>query len=339
MAFDIHHYHSLTKKYITYFGNVFNNITLIKYNKEHTAEISRIKVPIVYGPKEQYIYVLKQDIEKSKQVQVSLPLMSFEIVDISYDSSRQQNPIIRNNFRNSPSSSFSQFVGVPYDLVFKLQIYTRNADDAFQIVEQIFPKFQPDLNISVNLQKELGFIKDIPIILNSVNQEIEYEGDMSKSRTIIWTLNFTLKAFYYGPISDSKIIKRAFANTYLDPSLSTGYLMRLNLTEGNNGDYKIEDVVYQGSSLEYATAAGIVIEWHRTANNSRLRIGGVQGLFTVNNTIHSASTNASYKLETIDMTPLKIVSQKFEIDPFSANIGDPFGIIETTLEFPDTLED
>jgi hypothetical protein len=52
---------------------------------------------------------------------------------------------------------------------------------------------------------------DIPVILNRVNIDDVYEGDFKERRSMVWTLDFTLKGYLYGPVKSSKIIK--FANT------------------------------------------------------------------------------------------------------------------------------
>ena len=333
-----HFYHQLMRKYVTLFGNIFNEITLKRYNKAHTTEISRIAVPIVYSPKEKYIYALLQDPDKNTQINLTLPAMAFEMTNISYDNTRKQNSLIRNINGTSSTAAASQYMGVPYDIGFALSIYARNNDDAMQIVEQILPIFNPSLTVSVNLLSELGITRDIPVILNSVDQNIEYEGNFETSRYVMWTLNFTMKAFFFGPISTAKIIKTAYANTYLDPALATGYILKVNLGTGS-GDYKLEDVVYQGRSIAEASAAGIVVDYSEAnTNNKTLRIGGVQGVFEINANIHAASTNAVYRLSSFDVTPIKLVSYKVSVNPLTANIGDDYGFTETTIEYPDTLD-
>jgi hypothetical protein len=275
--------------------------------------------------------MLRQDPEKNRPVQTIFPTMTYEITSFVYDNSRKQNSLLKNMSARDAVSAQTQYVGVPYDLNFTMSIFTRNADDAFQIVEQILPIFNPDFNISVNLQSEMGIIRDIPIILNGVNQNIEYEGDFSKSRFIEWTLDFTMKVYFYGPITTSKIIKTAFANTWLDPTLSTGYINSLNLGTGN-GVFKMEDIVFQGSSYKEATAYAVVIDWD--ANNKILKAGSTQGSFVVNNTIQAVSTNASYIISSFDVSPIKLASQKIEVSPLTANIGDPFGYFTETKEWP-----
>ena len=40
---------------------------------------------------------------------------------------------------------------------------------------------------------ELDIIRDIPIVLNDIQYEDDYEGDFASRRAIIYTLSFTAK--------------------------------------------------------------------------------------------------------------------------------------------------
>jgi hypothetical protein len=53
---------------------------------------------------------------------------------------------------------------------------------------------------------------DIPIILNSVNIEDNYDGTFQERRFVTYTLNFTLKSNFYGPVSNTGPITTVFIN-------------------------------------------------------------------------------------------------------------------------------
>jgi hypothetical protein len=110
---------------------------------------------------------------------------------------------------------------VPYNLSFELAIISKNQEDGLQILEQILPFFQPHYNLSVKLLPDVGETKDVPVTLNSVDYEDEYEGDFSARRAIIYTLQFTVKTYLYGPITDSKTIKKVITDMYTDTNTSS----------------------------------------------------------------------------------------------------------------------
>ena len=48
----------------------------------------------------------------------------------------------------------------------------------------------------------------MPIVLDEVLYEDTYDGDFNKRRAVIYTLNFTAKTYLYGPMAQSKIIRK-----------------------------------------------------------------------------------------------------------------------------------
>tara|TARA_Y100000401_G_C8155709_1_gene141774 strand:- start:73 stop:534 length:462 start_codon:yes stop_codon:yes gene_type:complete len=97
-----------------------------------------------------------------------------------------------------------------------ITLYTmaKNSDDALQIVEQILPYFQPDYTLTINDMTDMGIKKDVPIILNSIDYEDNYQGNFEARRAIIYTLTFTTKFFLYGPVTSSKVIKTVQVDQY-----------------------------------------------------------------------------------------------------------------------------
>jgi hypothetical protein len=223
-------------------------------------------------------------------------------------------------------------MGVPYDIGFELNIYTRNIDDGTHIVEQILPYFNPDYTISIRPIAELDFTKDTPIVLNSVTNSIEHEGNFDAVRFVTWKLTFNMKAYFYGPVSKSKIIRTVNSNIFNDPSLQAGYIIRMNTGEGS-GTFKLEDIVYQGDNYQTATAYGIVSSWN--ADSQKIQITGAQGQFVANSIIRGSSTNAAYTVVSFDASPLKLVNINIVPNPIDAEPGDDYGYTTTITEWPD----
>jgi hypothetical protein len=318
------------------FGTLFNNITVKRINRDTNVEIERFKVPLIYAPKEKYFARLRADPDLERPIQNILPRMSFEITGFSYDAARKQNSLLRQAKANTETRVSSNYMGVPYDLNFDLQLYARNVDDGTHIVEQILPYFTPDYTVTANMIPELGFLKDVPVILNSVSNVIEHEGNFDSVRFVTWTLSFTMKGYYYGPISTPKIIRKVIANINNDPSLRSGYITRVNVDEGNNGTFKIDDIVYQGPSYETAKAYGVVSKWN--ANTGKLTLAGVQGQFVTNVDIKAVSSNANYNLASFEVTPLKLATITIEPDPIDAEPDDDYGYSVNITEWPENDE-
>lgn len=326
-------YHQLTRKAVVLFGRLFDDIIVVRKNDQSGEEVNRFRVPLVYSPKEKMVTRIFSDPDLLRQIQVMLPRMGFEITGISYDASRKQNSLLKAARANTTTHVTSSYMGVPYDINFQLNIYTRNIDDGTHIVEQILPFFNPDFTVTTNMIPDLTMMKDVPIILNNVSNDIQYEGDYDSVRYVNWTLNFTMKMHYYGPISHPKIIRSVYTNIYQDPSLQSGYITRIN-TANANGVFKVDDMVYQGNTYQTATAYGSVVKYN--SNTNQMIIGATQGTFRVNTEIRALSTNGVCTLDSFYITPMKFAEILITPDPANAEPTDDYGYNITVTEWPDT---
>lgn len=208
--------HKTIRKYVILFGTLFNNIYITRQNKAGET-IQTLKIPLNYGPKEKFLARLEGNPNLDREIAISLPRISFELTDINYAAERKLATIgkITAQDPNNPSQKLYQYNPVPYDFNFTLSIMVKNAEDGTAILEQILPYFNPAWTASVNLNPDLGVPTDVPIILNSVVSEDTYEGDFINRRALIWTLQFTVKGYVFGPTKTSGVIKEVDVNVYV----------------------------------------------------------------------------------------------------------------------------
>jgi len=303
------YYNRMIRKITVAFGDLFNNITMVRYNPDQTEQ-ERFVVPIEYATKELYVMRIQGDPNLDKKVMITLPRMSYEMNGLSYDSSRKQMTNIK-QFNQNGSVTSSQYVPVPYNFDFSLYLYVRNIEDGNQIIEHILPFFAPDYTIKVNMIPEMGIVKEVPVILKDTKYEVNYEGDYSSdTRTVIWTLNFTVKGFIFGATSTAGLIKTSITNILNNIPTDQNIIFKMNT--GGNGIYETNELVYQGTSPALATASGKVVKW--LPANNELTLTNLTGNF-VSNTypLIGQTTNSkwifnSYKLvqnnySTITITP------------------------------------
>ena len=196
-----YYYHEIVRKTIVSFGTLFNSIS-IRHNDSSGGTYSELKVPLAYGPSQKFLARLEQQADLNKPVGITLPRMSFEMNNVSYDPSRKTG--VTQTFKASDGNNIKKvFMPVPYNIGFELNILAKLNDDALQIIEQILPYFQPSFNLTVDLVKAIGEKRDIPIVLDSINFQDDYEGDFSTRRALIYTLGFTAKTYLFGPVAES----------------------------------------------------------------------------------------------------------------------------------------
>lgn len=199
-------YHEILRRTIISFGTLFNNISI--QHKNDSGDItSIIKVPLAYGPTQKFLARLEQEPDLNKPIQITLPRMSFEFVGLNYDNSRKVTTTQTFFSKDSNSELRRSYMPVPYNMEFELSIMTKQNDDMLQIVEQILPYFQPGFTLTVDLVDQIGEKRDIPVILNNISMEDDYEGDFSTRRSLVYTLNFTAKTYLFGPVSDTSLSK------------------------------------------------------------------------------------------------------------------------------------
>ena len=204
-------YNEIFRRTIISFGSLFNNI-LIKQDDSSGDVNNQFKVPLAYGPTQKFLARITQQPDLNKSVSLSLPRMSFEFVGLTYDPSRKvtQTQKFKKALTSSKSSIQTAYMPVPYNMEFELAIMTKLNDDMLQIVEQILPYFQPAYTMSVNLVESIGEKRDIPVTLESISMDDDYEGDFSSRRALVYTLRFSAKTYLFGPVSSasSDIIKK-----------------------------------------------------------------------------------------------------------------------------------
>ena len=198
-------YNEIFRKTIISFGTLFNDITIKQEN-------STVKVPLAYGPTQKFLARLEESPDLNKRTSLTLPRMSFEFTGLTYDSARKvtttQQFTVKDN--TTGKNTNKAYMPVPYSMQFELSIMSKLNDDALQIVEQILPYFQPQYNLTVNLLSTMKEKRDIPVILESVTMDDQYEGNFTSRRVLLYTLRFSAKTYLFGPVTSATkdIIKK-----------------------------------------------------------------------------------------------------------------------------------
>jgi hypothetical protein len=205
-------YNEILRRTIISFGTLFNNIS-IKHEDSSDNVVSVVKVPLAYGPTQKFLARINQSPDLNKPFAITLPRMSFEFIGLTYDPSRKVTTTQQFKVKdpNDGTETKKSYMPVPYNMQFELSIMSKLNDDALQIVEQILPYFQPAYNLTVELVESIKEKRDIPVVLENITMQDDYEGDFSQRRVLLYTLRFTAKTYLFGPTSSATkdIIKKA----------------------------------------------------------------------------------------------------------------------------------
>ena len=258
-------YHEIIRKTIIAFGTLFNDVHIRHTDGQGNAE-SDLKVPLAYGPSQKFLARITQQADLNKPIQITMPRMSFEMTSIDYDSTRKTSLVQTFKTCDDGSKVKKVFMPVPYNIGFELNILSKLNDDSLQILEQILPYFQPHFNLTIDLVDSIGEKRDIPIILESVNFQDDYEGNFDTRRALIHTLRFTAKTYLFGAIADSSdgLIRKVQVDMYSSTDRATAkremrYIVTPTAKEDKNNDGVIDATDH--ALLEPGDSFGFDEEW------------------------------------------------------------------------------
>jgi len=209
---------------------------------------------------------------------------------------------------------------------------TKLNDDMLQIVEQIIPYFQPAYTISVDLVETIGEKRDIPIVLEGISMQDDYEGDYSTRRALIYTLRFTAKTYLFGPVTDvSKDIIEKVSVGFIagdrtnTPTREISYSVEPRATQSytNNIVTNLKsDITSTDGIIEVNDATAISSGSFITIDNEELKVSSVSGnKLTVTRGVDS--TNASAH---VAGSEIKLITSS---DNTLIQFGDDFGFSGT----------
>jgi hypothetical protein len=210
---------------------------------------------------------------------MNLPRMSFELVGITYDPQRKVTNTQSFLAKSSTNSTeiVKSYMPVPYNVEFELSIMTKLNDDMLQIIEQILPYFQPSYNMTIDLVDTIGEKRDIPVILNSIGMQDDYEGDYSTRRSLIYTLRFIAKTYLFGPVNagiSKDIVKKVTigfnAGSPTSRSSDLKYSVEPTATKnytGNSITTLIQDISDSDTILNIDDESSLIVGSYLTIDN------------------------------------------------------------------------
>ena len=334
-----YYYHEIIRRTIIAFGTLFNNIE-IKHKTQSGDAYSSVKVPIAYGPTEKFLARLEQRPDPRQRVGITLPRLAFEMDSIAYDNQRKVSTMQTfKAFTTDGSKARKVFMPVPYNLGFKLYAMTQYNEDSLQIIEQILPFFQPSFNLTVDLVKAIGEKRDIPMVLENVSFQDNYDSGMEEKRVIIYTLDFTAKTYLFGPVADNSegIIKKVQVDYATDTAnrKATSRQLRYVAEPRALKDYNDDVVSKLAEDITPGQRKFLVTDVSSLVVDSYIAIGDemmyIKEIAANKLTVRRGEDRTSAISHT-NNDPINAVN---DADDALIEIGDDFGFTEYRYEFGD----
>jgi len=321
------------------FGTLFNDIK-IKHKDNAGDDFSILTVPIAYGPVQKFLARIEQVPDLKKRVAITLPRMSFEMTGIQYDASRKSSTM--QTFKTIDKSNNNEltkvFMPVPYNVNIRLSIMSKLNEDALQIVEQIIPYFQPHFNLTVDLVSSIGEKRDIPMILEKITMDDQYEGDFTTRRILIYTLDFTAKTYLFGPVGNGNeaLIKQVQVDYYTDTnrvnaSRQLRYVAEPRaLKDYNNDEITViaEDISENITEFDVSDATGLLEKSYIQIGEESMFIRKITGNTLL---VNRAQDNTSVTPH-ISGTAVNVIN---DVDDNLIDLDDDFGFSESRYDFGD----
>lgn len=212
-------YHNTIRRYVLALLDFFNNLE-VQYTDND--QIITKSVPIRYKTREK---LLSQD-KSTEQVLTGntnvLPRAELELTDLSPDTERQVSKYLKiNRLRNDLDAEF-QWNCLSYTFSFEVKVLCRGMNEVSQIIEQICPKFNPNVAIDIRDAENETVPTRIPLQLDGVSFEVP---DYDEKSNNICTVSFSLKllGYLFEPIKKYSLVKEFNIN------LNTPSVQSINL--------------------------------------------------------------------------------------------------------------
>ena len=200
--------------------DLFNDLYIRqeKYDND-TSEwaVSNYLVPLEIGTKDNIVksYEYNYQLDGGPKRMYTVPRMAMILTDVQKDIQRQTNQLnfVKSNMYTDDDNLIQKYTRNPawWTANYTLSIITRRMDDMAQIVEQIFPQFQPHLPLNILLIPELDLRITLPVTIEAgLSFDVDDQINDGELRFINSELQISVSVPFFPPVTDAKIIKTIY---------------------------------------------------------------------------------------------------------------------------------
>ena len=227
MAVDFF-YDEQIRRFLLQFTRIFSGFQ-VEYGRDDSGNVTYQTVPVRYGDASRQAQAILQN--NSANSMPSAPMMSFYISGMKYARDRVQEPYHVDNrsfrqrtwdedtqtYETTQGNAFTvkRHMPVPYDLTIKLDIWTTNTNQKWQLLEQITPLFNPSVEIQ-STDNYIDWTSLTVVELNDINYTSRTVPVGTEEPIDIVTLTFTVPIWISMPAKVTKlgVIHKIIAGIY-----------------------------------------------------------------------------------------------------------------------------
>jgi hypothetical protein len=220
-------YDQQLRRFLLQFTRIFSGFQ-VEYGKDDAGNPTYMTVPVRYGDASRQAQTIIAN--NSANSMPCAPMMSFYVSGIKYARPRVQEPYhvdkvpVRQRTYNEDTESYEVTQGnaftvkrhmpVPYDVSIKLDIWTTNTNQKWQLFEQIVPMFNPSLEIQ-STDNYLDWTSLSVVELNDINYTSRTIPN-NEEQIDIMTLSFVLPVWISMPakVTTGGVIHKVIASMY-----------------------------------------------------------------------------------------------------------------------------
>ena len=221
---------------------------------------------------------------------------------------------------------------MPYNIDFELNVISKTNDESLEIMEQILPVFQPSFQMTIKLVDDMNDFRDVPIILNSVSYSDDYEGTFDDRKITLITMQFTVKAYIFGPVGTAAPIKKAKADIYTTmPSSTSTRQVAYQVTPKALTDKNKDGTTELAGAITARNLTIEVADYSNIPTQSYIEVGNevmyVKSKTSPNKLSVRRAQNGTTAAASAAATPVDLIDS---VDDALLTSGDDFGFSEMT---------
>ena len=256
-------YHNTIRRYTLALLDFFNNME-VQYLTDGDQIVTK-SVPIRYKTREKLLSIDKSTEQVLTGNTNVLPRAELELTGLSPDTDRQASKYLKINRLRKDTTADYQWNCLSYTFNYKVSVLCRGLNEVSQLIEQVAPKFNPNVAIDIRDAEDEQEPTRVTLQLGGVDFEVpDYDEKSNNICTVSFDL--TLYGYLFQPIKSYSIVKEFKVN------LNTPSLNKLEMVHVVNDNipefdftreylYRDDYLVVEDLKLEFDGVSKVTVHY------------------------------------------------------------------------------